>query len=74
MIWGVVTESLMEKPIKIYLISTGVIFGLITALHIWKAVAEGPQTAKNPFFILLTALTCGLSIWAGWLVLRRRSR
>jgi hypothetical protein len=49
---------------KAYLIITGIIFGLITVLHIWKAVDEGPGTAKNPFFILLTLLSVGLCVWA----------
>lgn len=49
---------------KAYLIITGIIFGLITALHIWRMIAEGPQTAKDPFFIFLTLLAAGLCIWA----------
>ena len=58
---------------KAYLIVTGVIFGLIVALHIAKAVDEGPSTAKNPLFILLTALAGALSIWA-WRLLWQSSR
>lgn len=58
---------------KAYLIITGVVFGLITAAHIWRAFAEGPQLARNPVFLLLTALAAGLSIWA-WSLLGRLSR
>lgn len=58
---------------KAYLIVTGVIFAAIVALHIAKAVAEGPSTAKNPLFILLTALAAAMSLWA-WRLLWRTSR
>lgn len=56
---------------KAYLVTTGVIFGLITAGHVWKAIAEGPQTARNPLFLVLTALAAGMCVWAFWLVSRR---
>jgi hypothetical protein len=46
---------------KAYLITTAIIFGLITGAHIWRAVAEWPQ---DPFFILLTLLAAGLCVWA----------
>ena len=55
---------------KAYLITTGTVFGLITAAHIWRAIAEGPRMAKDPVFILLTFLTAGLCIWACRLLLR----
>ena len=58
---------------KAYLIVTGVVFGSIVAAHIAKAVAEGPSTAKNPLFLVLTALAAGLSLWA-WRLLWRSSR
>lgn len=61
---------------KAYLIVTGIVFGLVTAAHIWRAIAEGPQLAKNPLFILLTVLAAALSFWAWWLLgrsLRPRS-
>jgi hypothetical protein len=58
---------------KAYLITTGILFGLITGAHIWRAITEGPQMAKDPFFILLTVLAASLSIWA-WRLLRTLSR
>jgi hypothetical protein len=58
---------------KAYLITTGVIFGLITGAHIWRAFAEGPQMAKDPFFTLLTLLAASLSVWA-WRLLWGLSR
>lgn len=58
---------------KAYLIITGIIFAAIVGLHVAKAVAEGPATARNPLFLFLTALAAGLSAWA-WGLLWRSSR
>jgi hypothetical protein len=59
-----------SRFVKTYLITSGVIFGLIPVLHVWKAIAEGPQTAENPFFWALTALAAGMCVWAFWLASR----
>lgn len=48
---------------KNYVILTGVIFGLITAAHIWRLFAE-PAMARTPWFIALTLVTAILSIWS----------
>ena len=58
---------------KAYLITTGTVFALIIACHIWRISAEGLQLARDPVFILLTLVFAGLCLWAGWL-LRRSSR
>lgn len=61
---------------RAYLVTTGIVFGLVTAAHIWRAFAEGPALAKSPLFILLTVLAAALSCWAWWLlkdILRSRS-
>jgi hypothetical protein len=57
---------------KVYLITTGVIFGLITIAHICRAFAEGPHVAKDPIFILLTILATAMSAWA-FILLKRSS-
>jgi hypothetical protein len=49
---------------KAYLITTGTIFGLITVAHVWRAFAEGKQVATDPLFLLLTALSAILCLWA----------
>jgi hypothetical protein len=58
---------------KAYVITTGVIFALITLSHILRIVSEGLHLAAEPVFILLTVLSAALSIWA-FLVLRRLKR
>ena len=57
---------------KAYVITTGVIFAVITIAHILRIVAE-PRTATEPFFILLKVLSAALCAW-GFLVLRRLNR
>jgi hypothetical protein len=58
--------------LKAYLITTGTVFALITLAHIWRAIAEGPRVATDPFFIVLTLFAAGLSFWAWRLLLRSR--
>ena len=58
---------------KAYIITTGIIFGLITVAHIMRFVLEGSRLATEPVFILLTLLSAALCVWA-WQVLRRLSR
>ena len=55
---------------RLYLMVTGGVFGLITVAHIWRIVAENPHLALEPWFILLTLLSAGLCLWAVRLLLR----
>ena len=58
---------------KAYLITTGIVFALITLAHIWRVVAEGRHLATDPVFILLTIAAAALSFWA-WRLLGRLPR
>jgi len=49
---------------KAYLITTGTVFGLITIAHVWRVIAESTALVRDPWFILLTVLATGLSVWA----------
>jgi uncharacterized membrane protein len=48
---------------KAYLVTTGVLFVIVTAMHVMRAVEE-PDLARAPWFVLLTLGTAVLSIWA----------
>ena len=51
--------ELTEKKafnMKAYIVSTGVIFGLLVLAHILRVVDEGLGPAKNPWFILTTVV------------------
>ncbi len=58
---------------KAYLVTTGIIFALITLAHVWRVFAEGPHLATDPIFVALTFLAAGLSVWA-WRLLWRPPR
>lgn len=58
---------------KAYVITTGVIFGLLTVAHVFRVVAEDRHLASDPVFVSFTVISAALSIWA-WMVLRRRHK
>jgi len=58
---------------KAYLVTTGTVFGLITAAHLARMVAEWPHHATEPLYLLLTAVSAGLCAWA-WSLFRRLTR
>ena len=55
---------------KAYVITTGVIFGLLTLAHIVRVVMGERHLATDPVFVLFTVLSAALTAWS-WLVLRR---
>jgi hypothetical protein len=61
---------------KTYVITTGVVFGVLALLHLWRAIAEGPQLASDPWFLVITVIAAALSLWAFrlvWLSSRRQA-
>jgi tetrahydromethanopterin S-methyltransferase subunit E len=58
---------------KAYLMTTGAVFGLIVVAHVWRAIAEGPALAKDPFYIVITIAAAALCLWA-WRLLRLMPR
>ena len=54
---------------KAYILTTGLIFGLITLAHLWRIIAEWPRAATEPVFVLLTVVAAALCVWA-WRLLR----
>lgn len=58
---------------KAYVITTGVVFGLITVAHVLRMAIESPRFATDPLYILLTLASAALFVWALQLF-RRLSR
>jgi hypothetical protein len=56
-----------------YVMTTGVLFGLVTMAHIWRVFEEGSSLATDPGFILLTLAAAALSLWA-WRLIRLSTR
>jgi hypothetical protein len=53
---------------KYYLVLTGATFGLIVLAHVVRVYEEGIQLAKEPSFIITTALAMALCLWALFLL------
>ncbi len=62
----------MDGSMRAYVITTGLIFGLIVVVHIWRAFVENFAPFTQAPFVLLTMLAVGLCVWSVYL-LRRSS-
>jgi hypothetical protein len=49
---------------KAYVITTGALFAVLVLLHLWRAIVEGMQQFRDPFFVTMTAACAGLAVWA----------
>lgn len=49
---------------RAYLLTTGTLFGLLTLLHIWRMVAASSVLARDPWYLLITAIAAALCVWA----------
>jgi len=58
---------------KSYVLTTGTVFGLLTLVHVWRIIAEGPHVAGDPWWVLITLVAATLCLWA-FLLLRRSAR
>ena len=55
---------------RAYVAITGALFALITVAHLLRIVYAEPRLARDPGYLLLTAVAAGLAIWAARLVWR----
>jgi len=58
---------------KAYVMTTGVVFGLLTLAHLLRMIVEGRHVATNPLFVLLTVAAGSLCFWA-WRLARQSTR
>lgn len=49
---------------KTYLLVTAIAFALLALMHVWRVVEESTALARDPWFVLITVLSAGLSVWA----------
>jgi hypothetical protein len=56
--------------VRAYVITTGIVFALLTVAHLLRMAMEDPHLAADPIYIAITAAAAGLSGWAFY-VLRR---
>jgi hypothetical protein len=55
---------------KAYIVTTAIVFGLLTLAPIWRGIEEGPHLAAQPWFILITVAAAALCVWAVQLLRR----
>lgn len=55
---------------KWYIVTTGVVFALLTLAHVARMLEEGTYLIREPIFLATTVASVGLSVWA--IVLLRR--
>jgi hypothetical protein len=58
---------------KAYLITTGILFGLLTVVHLLRILMESRALATDPWYVLITVATGALCLWA-WRLLRLSKR
>ena len=56
---------------RAYVITTGILFALLVLAHVARLFAEGPGPLADPFFLASTGMAAAMSLWA-WFVVRRR--
>ena len=44
--------------------TTGVLFGLITMAHVWRVFEESSRLATDPWYVLITLAVAALCLWA----------
>jgi hypothetical protein len=56
---------------RAYVITTGILFALLTGAHLWRIAAESRRLATEPDFVIITLAAAVMTVWAA-LLLRRR--
>ena len=59
---------------KAYIITTGIIFALLAAGHVARAIAEGTHSLGEPIFVLTTLISVGMVVWASLLFKKLMAR
>jgi hypothetical protein len=49
---------------KSYLMTSGAVFAVVVMAHLLRIAAEGPQVARDPWFLLSTLAAGALCLWA----------
>ena len=61
--------SLLGSVVRTYVVVTGIVAAVLTALHVWRMFEE-PHLIRQPSFIAITLASAAISLWA-WRVARR---
>ena len=55
---------------RAYVLTTGIVFVLLTLAHLWRIAAEGAYLLTSPWWVGITVGAGALSVWA-WRLLRQ---
>jgi len=58
-----VGDLAQEDVVRAYVIVTSALFALLTVVHVVRMFAE-PQLVREPWFLGVTAVSLGLTVWA----------
>jgi hypothetical protein len=58
---------------RAYVLTTGVVFTLLTLAHLWRIALEGRQLLTNPWWVGITLGAAALAVWA-WRLIRQSQR
>jgi hypothetical protein len=53
---------------KAYVLTSGLIFGLLAVAHVLRIVLENRHLASEPFFVLVTLACAALALWAAFVI------
>ena len=49
---------------RLYVLTTGVIFALLAVAHVFRVIQESHHLASDPWFLIITVAAAALSVWA----------
>ncbi len=49
---------------RAYLLTTGIVFGVLALVHVWRVIEERNSLAKDPWFLIITIVAAAFSFWA----------
>jgi hypothetical protein len=58
---------------RAYVITTGVLFGLLTVAHVLRMATENADLARDPFYVAITLLSAALCAWSVYVLRRPRT-
>ena len=57
---------------RTYVVTTGILFGLLTLAHVLRIVHESRALAADPWYVLITVATAVLCVWAFVLIRQQK--
>ena len=58
---------------RAYVVTTGLMFGLLVFAHVARLAVQGPRALHSPVFVVASLLSIGMLVWS-FLVYRRLGR